>query len=61
MTRVKCGWSACKHNTATKRKEIGDCTKEEVLLNYRYFDFKDTEIDSLECGDFEWDIRKFDW
>lgn len=71
MTIIKCGFSACKYNSATKPKEIGICQKESVLLEYQeivdvahaddYGEGYDGEVDTfdtLDCVDFELDLAK---
>ena len=54
MTKIKCGWSACKWNTCFESGRVGHCNKEEVELEFVevFDDFGDME-DGLQCVDYE--------
>lgn len=34
MNRVKCGWSMCRFNTATQVKELGECSREQIIIQH---------------------------
>lgn len=58
MTKVKCPWKLCKHNSADMSKspqeDYGYCKRPEITLK----GFSHAEIEYVECHDFEIDCDK---
>ena len=71
MTIVKCGFSVCSHNSATKPKEVGVCQKDIINLDYQEivdvahmedygmdYDGNVETFDALDCIDFDFNLEK---
>ena len=60
MTRVRCGWSLCRYNSAIYPKEIGICIKDEITIKYSSIEIlEDEECDILECEEYAVCLKKF--